>query len=83
MTPGKEKVEWQPTADTTTGRFFEAGHLLDIAELRTRNCVAEIEDVGDDQDKAFLIGTFLIRMVEHLRLKERSRTAEARRAFGT
>jgi hypothetical protein len=58
----------------TTGRFFEGGHRLDIADLLTRNCVVEIEDVGDDQDKAFLIGTFLVRMVEHLRVKERSRT---------
>jgi hypothetical protein len=30
--------------------------------------VLEIEDVGDDRDKAFLMGTVLLRLVEHLRL---------------
>ena len=38
----------------------------------------EIEDVGDDGDKAFLMGTVLIRLVEHLRLTHR--TAQARTA---
>jgi uncharacterized protein len=33
--------------------------------------VLEIEDVGDDQDKAFLIGAVLIRLTEHLRLRQR------------
>ena len=40
----------------TTGRFFEGGHPLDFAELMRRNVVFEIEDVGDDRDKAFLMG---------------------------
>ena len=31
----------------------------------------EIEDVGDDQDKAFLIGAVLIRLTEYLRLRQR------------
>jgi hypothetical protein len=31
--------------------------------------VLEIEDVGDDRDKAFLMGTVLLRLVEHLRLE--------------
>ena len=33
--------------------------------------VLEIEDIGDDQDKAFLIGAVLIRLTEHLRLRQR------------
>ena len=37
----------------TTGRFFEGGHPLDFGELLDRNVVLEIEDVGDDQDKAW------------------------------
>ena len=32
----------------------------------------EIEDVGDDSDKAFLMGTVLIRLVEHLRMVKRA-----------
>jgi DNA helicase HerA-like ATPase len=56
----------------TTGRFFEGGHPLDFAALLERNVVFEIEDVGDDRDKAFLMGTVLIRLVEHLRLRQRA-----------
>ena len=40
------------------------------------NVVLEIEDAGDDRDKAFLMGAVLIRLAEHLRLRHR---AEARR----
>lgn len=51
----------------TTGRFFEGGHPLDFPALMRHNVVVEIEDVGDDRDKAFLMGTVLIRLVQHLR----------------
>ena len=60
----------------TTGRFLEGGHPLDFGALLATNVVLEIEDVGDDADKAFLMGTVLIRLVEHLRLTHR--TAQAR-----
>ena len=36
-----------------------------------RNVVFEIEDVGDDRDKAFLMGTVLIQLAEHLRMQAR------------
>ena len=52
----------------TTGRFLEGGHPLDFSALLNSNVVLEIEDVGDDADKAFLMGTVLIRLAEHLRL---------------
>ena len=52
----------------TTGLFLEGGHPLDFPALLTKNVVLEIEDVGDDADKAFLMGTVLIRLAEHLRL---------------
>lgn len=55
----------------TPGRFFEGGHPLDFAGLLDARVVLEVEDVGDDQDKAFLMGTVLIRLTEHLRLRER------------
>ncbi len=51
----------------TPGRFFEGGHPLDLASLLSSNTVLELEDIGNDQDKAFLIGAVLIRVAEHLR----------------
>ncbi|RFS81683.1 ATP-binding protein [Actinomadura spongiicola] len=56
----------------TTGRFFEGGHPIDFDALLRRNVVLEIEDVGDDRDKAFLMGTVLVRLVEHLRMRQRA-----------
>src|SRR6478736_3240630 len=56
----------------TTGRFLEGGHQLDFGALLDGNAVLEIEDVGDDSDKAFLMGTVLIRLAEHLRMANRS-----------
>ncbi|HEY0936387.1 MAG TPA: ATP-binding protein, partial [Trebonia sp.] len=56
----------------TTGRFLEGGHPLDFGVLLRSNVVLEIEDVGDDADKAFLMGTVLIRLAEHLRLTHRA-----------
>jgi DNA helicase HerA-like ATPase len=57
----------------TTGRFLEGGHQLDFGKLLAANVVLEIEDVGDDGDKAFLMGTVLIRLAEHLRMANRGR----------
>jgi uncharacterized protein len=57
----------------TTGRFFEGGHPIDFHSLLQRRVVLEIEDVGDDRDKAFLMGSVLVRLVEHLRVAERAR----------
>ncbi|MEV6493473.1 ATP-binding protein, partial [Actinoplanes sp. NPDC051633] len=53
----------------TTGRFFEGGHPLNLADLMRHNVVFEIEDVGDDRDKAFLMGGLLIQLTEHLRVQ--------------
>ena len=55
----------------SAGRFFEGGHPADISELLRRNVVLAIEDVANDEDKAFLMGTLIIRIVEHLRLRAR------------
>ena len=57
----------------TTGRFLEGGHQLDFGKLLAANVVLEIEDVGDDGDKAFLMGAVLIRLAEHLRMANRAR----------
>src|SRR5450755_713799 len=63
----------------SAGRFFEGGHPADIGELLRRNVVLAIEDVANDEDKAFLIGTLIIRIVEHLRLRARSGTVDGLR----
>ena len=57
----------------TTGRFLEGGHQLDFDRLLRTNAVLEIEDVGDDSDKAFLMGTVLIRLAEHLRMEHKAK----------
>ncbi|MDX8147643.1 ATP-binding protein [Lentzea sp. BCCO 10_0061] len=62
----------------TPGRFFEGGHPLDVAELLRRNVVLEIEDVGNDQDKAFFIGAVLIRLHQHLRTRRTPGPVELR-----
>jgi DNA helicase HerA-like ATPase len=56
----------------TTGRFLEGGHQVDFGKLLRTNAVLEIEDVGDDSDKAFLMGTVLIRLAEHLRMAHKA-----------
>jgi uncharacterized protein len=63
----------------SAGRFFEGGHPADVAELLRRNVVLAIEDVANDEDKAFLIGTLIIRLVEHLRLRARAAPADGLR----
>ena len=67
----------------SAGRFFEGGHPADIAELLRRNVVLAIEDVANDEDKAFLIGTLIIRIVEHLRLRARAGPRSPPRTCGT
>ena len=62
----------------TTGRFLEGGHQLDFDKLLRTNAVLEIEDMGDDSDKAFLMGTVLIRLAEHLRMEHRASAGEVR-----
>jgi hypothetical protein len=41
-----------------------------------RDVVLAIEDVANDEDKAFLIGTLIIRLVEHLRMRARTDSAD-------
>ncbi|MEU4572123.1 ATP-binding protein [Nonomuraea sp. NPDC023979] len=63
----------------SAGRFFEGGHPADIGGLMRRNVVLAIEDVANDEDKAFLMGTLIIRIVEHLRMRARQeKTADLR-----
>ncbi|GAB2672224.1 ATP-binding protein [Nocardia goodfellowii] len=50
----------------TPGVFFEGRYPIDVGDLLSRNVILEIENVGNDQDKAFFIGVVLIRLYEHL-----------------
>ena len=57
----------------TTGRFLRRRPPAGLRpRCWTRNVVLEIEDAGDDRDKAFLMGAVLIRLAEHLRLRQRA-----------
>jgi hypothetical protein len=58
--------------DGTPGRFFEGGHPLDIKSLLAGNVVLELDAITNDQDKAFLMGAVLIRIVEHLRVRQQN-----------
>jgi hypothetical protein len=60
------------------GRFFTGGHPLDMADLLRRNVILEIEDIGNDQDSAFVIGAILIRLHEHLRVHRDTRAGALR-----
>lgn len=63
----------------TPGRFFEGGHPIDIGDLLRRNVVLELDPITNDQDKAFLMGAVLIRIVEHLRVRHRDADADSLR----
>ncbi|MEU0556840.1 ATP-binding protein [Dactylosporangium sp. NPDC006015] len=52
----------------SVGRFFDGGHPIDVGRLLSHDVVLELEDVGDDTDKAFLMGAVVMRLVEHLRV---------------
>jgi hypothetical protein len=68
---GFVRVRIDSLRNGTPGRFFTGGHPLDLEALLGRQVVFEIEDLGDDNDKAFFIGCVLIRLFELLRLRER------------
>ena len=59
----------------SAGRFFEGGHPADVAALLDQNVVLALEDIANDEDKAFVIGTLIIRIVEHLRLRSKASPA--------
>jgi len=65
------RVRVESLRSGTPGRFFEGGYPIDLEDLLTRPTVFEIEDLGDDKDKAFFIGNLIIRLVELLRLRQK------------
>jgi hypothetical protein len=49
------------------GRMLDTQASIPMEELLEENTVLELEAIGDDDDKAFIIGLLLIRLVEHRR----------------
>jgi uncharacterized protein len=66
----------------TIGRFVEGGHQLDFGRLLQTNIVLELQDVGDDGDKAFGMGIVLVRLAEQLRMAERGKATGPSRPAG-
>lgn len=65
---GFVKVRMRSLSQGVIGHFLNDAHPLDFAALMRRNVVLQIEDVGDDTDKAFLMGAVLLQLTEHLKL---------------
>jgi uncharacterized protein len=61
-------------------RFLEGGHPADVGALLAGNVVVTLEDVVRDEEKAFVTGALIIRIVEHLRLRARSAAESEGRA---
>jgi hypothetical protein len=53
----------------TPGRFCTSSHELDLPSLLDSHVVLQIEDVGNQRDQAFVMGTVLVRWIELLRLR--------------
>jgi hypothetical protein len=56
------------------GRMLDTQYSIPIEFVLDTPTVLELEDMGDDDDKAFMMGLILIRVVEHLRDQGRSDT---------
>jgi uncharacterized protein len=63
-------------------RFLEGGHPADVGALLAGNVVVTLEGVVTDEEKAFVTGALLIRIVEHLRVRARSAVPSDGRAAG-
>lgn len=51
------------------GRMLDSRRSLPLSELLGRPTVIELEGMGDDDDKAFMMGLLMIRLVEHRRIE--------------
>jgi hypothetical protein len=49
------------------GRMLDVRRSVPVGELVARPTIVELESMGDDDDKAFVMGLLLIRLVEHRR----------------
>lgn len=56
------------------GRMLDTRRTIPFDLVLDGPTVFELEDMGDDDDKAFMMGLLLIRIVEHLRIRGRQET---------
>lgn len=56
------------------GRMLDTQYSIPMEYVLDTPTILELEDMGDDDDKAFMMGLILIRVVEHLRDAGRSKT---------
>ena len=61
----------------TRGLMLDVERSIPIDELLSAPTVIELEGLGDDDDKAFVMGLLLIRLYEHRRAEHTRRMAEA------
>lgn len=52
----------------TAGGMLERGNPVDFSALMKERVVIELDDIGNDQEKSFLMGVILVRLYEHLRV---------------
>ncbi len=69
---GFVRVRLASLATGVRGRFLAAGHPLAFRDLLERNVVFEFENIGDDRDKAFVMGLVILRLFEALRTRKAS-----------
>ncbi len=53
----------------TAGGMLERGYPVDFAALMRERVVFELDDIGNDQEKSFLMGVILVRLYEFLRVQ--------------
>ncbi|MGH3645824.1 MAG: ATP-binding protein, partial [Micromonosporaceae bacterium] len=61
----------------TRGLMLDVERSIPVSELLSAPTVIELEGLGDDADKAFVMGLLLIRLYEHRRAEQASRLALA------
>ncbi len=67
----------------TAGGMLERGYPVDFGALMEERVVIELDDIGNDQEKSFLMGVVLVRLYEYLRVQIEREAAQGRssRAF--
>jgi hypothetical protein len=61
----------------TRGLMLDVERSIPISELLSAPTIIELEGIGDDADKAFVMGLLLVRLYEHRRAENSARLAAA------
>jgi hypothetical protein len=75
---GFMRVRLASLSTGTAGTFLTARDQLDMDRLLRGNVILELEDIGDDTDKAVVMGAFLLRLTQQLRLRHRQQPTAGR-----